>query len=149
MGKTQVIAMGRSTPRNMSKTTILAVTLCGSLFCCASLAELNLTIRAGEPQQKHLSTTSDSRRNPFGMPVGKPFGNPGGDPFTTSFHNRAAGIDQYNTGKGLRVRGWQFGNGVYFGQAKVGKKWGVGVIVDRGQYVYGINNRGIQLLLRL
>jgi hypothetical protein len=47
------------------------------------------------------------------------------------------------------IRGWQLGDGVYFGQAKVGKKWGVGVIVDRGQYVYGINNRGIQLLRRL
>lgn len=128
--------MNRSTPRSMSKKIIQAVTLCASLFSCASLAELNLTITASEPQQKHVSTTSDS------------FGNPFGNPFTTSFHKRAAGIDKYKMSKGLRVRGWQFGNRVYFGQAKVGKKWGVGVIVDRGQYVYGINNRGIQLLRR-
>ena len=71
------------------------------------------------------------------------------DPIPVSFRKRPSGIDRYRMSKGLKVRGWQLGDGVYFGQAKVGKKWGVGVIVDRGQYVYGINNRGIQLLRRL
>lgn len=148
MAETQVIGMNRSAPRNMSKKTILAVTLCSALFSRASLAELNLTITASEPQQKHVSSTSDPVGNPFGDPFGNPVGDPFSDPFSISFHKRAAGIDKYEMSNGLRVRGWQFGNRVYFGQAKVGRKWGVGVIVDRGQYVYGINNRGIQLLRR-
>jgi hypothetical protein len=48
----------------------------------------------------------------------------------------------------LRVRGWKLSNKVYFGQAKVGNRWGVGFLVEHKDYVYGVNHRGIQLLRR-
>jgi len=48
----------------------------------------------------------------------------------------------------LRVRGWKLSNKVYFGQAKVGNRWGVGFLVEHKDYVYGVNHRGIQLMRR-
>jgi hypothetical protein len=40
-----------------------------------------------------------------------------------------------------RVRGWQVSPNTYFGQAKVMDKWGVGVVVEKEDYVFGINKR--------
>jgi hypothetical protein len=48
----------------------------------------------------------------------------------------------------LRVRGWKLSNKVYFGQAKVGNRWGVGFLVEHKDYVYGVNHRGLQLMRR-
>jgi len=48
----------------------------------------------------------------------------------------------------LRMRGWKLSNKVYFGQAKVGNRWGVGFLVEHKDYVYGVNHRGIQLMRR-
>ncbi|HJN51636.1 MAG: hypothetical protein QGI68_00390 [Pseudomonadales bacterium] len=119
--------MSRSTPGNRLRTAIpVAMLLCSS---ASTATELDLTVAATESHSVFESNASD--------------------PIPVSFRKRPSGIDRYRMSKGLKVRGWQLGDGVYFGQAKVGKKWGVGVIVDRGQYVYGINNRGIQLLRRL
>ncbi len=124
--------MSSSIPRNTLMATIPAVMLA---FCCtAPAAELDLSIAASEFRQQTQSSA------------------PGKISFqqrTGNIQQRTRGIDKYRVSKGLKVRGWHIGDKVYFGQAKVGKKWGVGVIIDRGQYVYGINNRGIQLLRRL
>jgi hypothetical protein len=50
--------------------------------------------------------------------------------------------------KQLRVRGWEISDNIYFGQTKVGGKWGPGLLIDHDEYVYGINHRGIQVLRR-
>jgi len=64
-------------------------------------------------------------------------------------HVSAGGLQRRRFGKQLRVRGWRVGQRVYVGQTKVGGSWGIGVVVDRGAYRYGINNRGVSLEYRL
>ncbi len=56
------------------------------------------------------------------------------------------GLVRFKADKTMRVRGWQVAKNIYFGQAKVGKKWGLGLVLDRGNHYYGINNRGISYL---
>jgi len=46
----------------------------------------------------------------------------------------------------LRVRGWKLGSEVYFGQARVGDRWGLGFVIDKSDYAYGLNNRGISIV---
>ena len=47
--------------------------------------------------------------------------------------------------KGMKVRGFQVRDGVYMGQAKIAGKYGLGIVVDRKSYSWGINNRGIAI----
>lgn len=49
---------------------------------------------------------------------------------------------------GMRVRGMEIGDRMYFGQAKVGGQWGLGIVIDRGEYAYGANNRGLSIMKR-
>lgn len=56
------------------------------------------------------------------------------------------GLVRFKADKTMRVRGWEIHDNIYFGQAKIGKKWGVGLVVDRGSHYYGLNNRGISFL---
>ena len=51
-------------------------------------------------------------------------------------------------GKGLKVKGWRFSEGVYFGGVKVDGEYGPGVIFDKGGYVWGFNHERIQFRLR-
>ena len=46
----------------------------------------------------------------------------------------------------VRVRGWRVGKYTYIGQARVDNHWGPGFIVTRGNTVYGMNHRGIQVM---
>jgi hypothetical protein len=50
--------------------------------------------------------------------------------------------------KNLKVRGFQISEGVYFGQAKVAGKYGLGFVVDKKVYSWGVNNRGISIAKR-
>ncbi|MBL4827027.1 MAG: hypothetical protein JKY66_04825 [Spongiibacteraceae bacterium] len=50
--------------------------------------------------------------------------------------------------KNLKIRGIKLVQGVYMGQAKVGGKYGFGVVVDRKSYSWGINNRGVSISKR-
>ena len=50
--------------------------------------------------------------------------------------------------KNFKVRGWQVARNVYLGQVKVAKKWGLGLVYKRGNTVFGMNNRGIQVMKR-
>ena len=59
---------------------------------------------------------------------------------------KLGGLERRKITKDLRMRGWDVGNGIYFGQAKVGKKWGVGFVYEKEDMVYGINNRGVQIV---
>lgn len=58
------------------------------------------------------------------------------------------GLVRFKADKGMRVRGWEVTDNLYFGQAKVGKKWGVGFVWDRGDHYYGLNNQGFSYLKR-
>ena len=58
---------------------------------------------------------------------------------------RLGGFERYKLGDSLRVRGWQVGDRAYFGQTKVGKKWGLGFVFEKGDIVYGVNHRGMQI----
>ncbi|NCF19584.1 MAG: hypothetical protein GWP63_15180 [Haliea sp.] len=51
-------------------------------------------------------------------------------------------------GKGLKVKGWRFSEGVYFGGVKVDGEYGPGVVLDKGSYVWGFNHERIQFRLR-
>ena len=61
---------------------------------------------------------------------------------------KLGGFERKKLSRDLRLRGWEVGNGIYFGQAKVGKKWGLGFVFENGDVVYGLNNRGIQVMKR-
>ena len=65
------------------------------------------------------------------------------------FHEtRVAGFERKKITKDLRIRGWKISDGLYLGQAKVANKWGLGVVYERGDVAFGINNRGIQVMKR-
>lgn len=53
-----------------------------------------------------------------------------------------------NFSKNLKVRGFKIGKGIYFGQAKVAGKYGLGFVVDKQTYSWGVNNRGISIAKR-
>jgi len=67
-------------------------------------------------------------------------------PAIQSNRHYAFGLVRFKADKTLRIRGWEISQNVYFGQAKIGKKWGVGLVVDRGSHYYGLNNHGISYL---
>ncbi len=50
--------------------------------------------------------------------------------------------------KGLKVKGWRFSEGVYFGGVKVDGDYGPGLVFDKGGYVWGFNHERIQFRLR-
>lgn len=50
--------------------------------------------------------------------------------------------------KDFKIRGWKVGKGIYWGQAKIAGDYGVGIVVERKGYSWGINNRGIGFLKR-
>ncbi len=78
------------------------------------------------------------------------------DPITQSlpdFSDRTSyvkkdGFHLHKVNEGFRVRGWELAEHVYFGHAKVAGKSGVGLLVDKGSVVYGVNNRGVSFMLR-
>lgn len=72
-------------------------------------------------------------------------------PYRTTFEfsdDRLGGFERKKMTKDLRVRGWELSDNIYFGQAKVGKKWGLGFVYENGDTIYGLNHRGIQVMKR-
>lgn len=57
-------------------------------------------------------------------------------------------IKAFEFSKSLKVRGFEVSDGVYMGQAKVGGKYGFGVVVDRKNFSWGVNNRGLSISKR-
>lgn len=49
-------------------------------------------------------------------------------------------VIRYKIDNDLKVRGWKLSPEIYFGNAKVNGKWGLGLLVDKGDYAYGLNN---------
>ncbi len=80
-------------------------------------------------------------------------------PLNLEYTEAASQVQRYEfAGDGLRrarlaeavpVRGWQLADRAYFGQARVGDKWGLGFVFERGDTVYGVNHRGIEVRKRL
>jgi hypothetical protein len=49
----------------------------------------------------------------------------------------------------LRIKGWQVGDGVYFGSAKIAGENGPGLIFEQEGYSWGFNHQGIALHIPL
>ena len=48
----------------------------------------------------------------------------------------------------FEVRGWKVAEDFYVGQAKIAGKWGIGLLVDKGDYAYGLNNEQVSFMKR-
>jgi hypothetical protein len=57
-------------------------------------------------------------------------------------------IERKQLAPGVKVRGWEISEQVYFGQAKVADRWGLGLVFEDGDTVYGVNHRGVQWMKR-
>ncbi len=55
---------------------------------------------------------------------------------------------RYRVDNNFKVRGWKLSPEIYFGNAKVNGEWGVGLLVDKGGYVYGFNNTQASFMWR-
>jgi len=53
------------------------------------------------------------------------------------------GYQQVKVDKSMRVRGWEVKDQFYVGQTRVGKEWGLGMMMTQGNFAYGLNNKGI------
>lgn len=48
----------------------------------------------------------------------------------------------------LRVKGVEIGDRIYFGEARVAGERGIGFVMKRGDFYWGVNYRGAELLFR-
>jgi len=53
------------------------------------------------------------------------------------------GYQQLKVDKSMRIRGWKVKDQFYVGQTRVGKEWGLGMMMTQGNFAYGLNNKGI------
>jgi len=68
-------------------------------------------------------------------------------PATYNFVNELpTGFYRKKLSSDFRIRGWEISDSLYLGQAKVGDKWGLGMVFQNGNTAYGINHRGIQVM---
>ena len=51
-------------------------------------------------------------------------------------------VKQFKVKKHMKVRGFEVSENIYFGQTKIAKEWGYGLVIDKGSYAYGISNQG-------
>lgn len=61
---------------------------------------------------------------------------------------RLGGFERKKLTSNINVRGWKISNSLYFGQARVAKKWGLGFVLERDNTVYVLSHRGIQVSKR-
>ena len=59
-----------------------------------------------------------------------------------------AGIKDYLFNAYLQVRGWKLGSTTYFGQTEIAGKTRLGLVIDHGQYAYGINRDMVSITYR-
>lgn len=57
-----------------------------------------------------------------------------------------AGVFKYKINDNFTVRGWRLTPNVYFGQTKAFGNTGYGLLVDEGQYAYGLIDQKISIL---
>lgn len=74
------------------------------------------------------------------------------DYLTSSSPNLAGYIRTFESKKfinsNIKIRGWEVGDEVYMGGAKIGGEYGPGMIFDKGDYAWGFNHRGVAFELR-
>lgn len=58
------------------------------------------------------------------------------------------GYQQVKLDKSMRIRGWKIKDQLYVGQARVGKQWGLGVMMTQGNFTYGWNNKGVGMIYK-
>lgn len=58
------------------------------------------------------------------------------------------GLKRVKLDKTMRVRGWKVKDNFYLGQTRVGKKWGLGVMMTQGNFAYGWNNKGVGMIYK-
>ncbi len=69
----------------------------------------------------------------------------------TSFEftdQKLGGFERKRMSKDLRIRGWRINDHLYVGQAKVAKKWGLGLVYEVDNTFYALNHRGLQIMKR-
>lgn len=59
-----------------------------------------------------------------------------------------SGLKRLKIDADFQVRGWMVSDDFYIGQTKIAGKWGVGLLVDRGNYAYGFNNEQVSFVKR-
>jgi hypothetical protein len=57
-------------------------------------------------------------------------------------------IIQYKIDNNFKVRGWKLSSQVYIGNAKINGEWGIGLLVDKDKYAYGLNNAQASFMWR-
>jgi hypothetical protein len=57
-----------------------------------------------------------------------------------------AGIYKHQLNGSFSVRGWRLSSHVYFGQTKTFGNTGYGLLVDKGDYAYGLINESVSFL---
>jgi hypothetical protein len=55
------------------------------------------------------------------------------------------GLNEHKFGDETQVRGWEVLPKTYVGQTKVLDSWGVGIVIEKDDYVFGINNRRLSI----
>ena len=55
------------------------------------------------------------------------------------------GLNEHKFGDETQVRGWEVLPKTYVGQTKVLDSWGVGIVIEKDDYVLGINNRRLSI----
>ena len=55
---------------------------------------------------------------------------------------------EHKFNKDIRVIGLEVGSSVYLGQTKLSGQWGVGVVIDKKDYLLGINSRSLSIMKR-
>jgi len=53
------------------------------------------------------------------------------------------GLKRVKIDKTMKVRGWEVKDNFYIGHTRVGKDWGVGMMMTSGNFAYGLNNKGV------
>ena len=54
-------------------------------------------------------------------------------------------FQQYRYSSTMKLRGFEISPGVLFGQAKVAGQYGLGFVINKKTFAWGINNRGMAI----
>lgn len=65
-----------------------------------------------------------------------------------SYSEDNSGLKRVKIDTDFQVRGWKLAEDFYIGQTKIAGKWGVGLLVDKGNYAYGFNNEQVSFVKR-
>ena len=67
------------------------------------------------------------------------------EPTTLNDLSSSSSFERHKFSDNLKIRGWRVAENLYFGQAKVADRWGIGLLLKKDKVVYGVNHRGLQI----